>query len=74
MPGRRQTSSINVLGVRGPNDTSSAIIAELNNLPSLVMSPIAFSAMASDLRWASRAWLRAAASCSRDERTCSSSV
>jgi hypothetical protein len=38
------------------------------------MSPMAFSAMASDLRRASQAWLRAAASCSRVVRDCSSSV
>jgi hypothetical protein len=35
---------------------------------------MAFSLMASDLHWASWAWLRAAASCSRDARDCSSSV
>jgi hypothetical protein len=63
MPGRRPTYSINVSGVRGPNDMPSAIIAKLNDLPNLATSPIAFSAMASDLRRASRAWFRAAASC-----------
>jgi hypothetical protein len=31
-------------------------MAELITLPSLAMSPMAFSFMASDLRWASRAW------------------
>jgi hypothetical protein len=41
------------LGVRGPNDTPSATIAELNVLPSLATSPIALSLMASDLRRAS---------------------
>jgi hypothetical protein len=35
---------------------------------------MAFSLMASDLRRASRAWLRAAASRSRDARDCSSSA
>jgi hypothetical protein len=39
-------------------------MAELIALPSLVMSPMAFSLMASDFRRASQAWLRAAASCS----------
>jgi hypothetical protein len=38
------------------------------------MSPMAFSAMASDLHRASRAWFRAAESCSRDVRDCSSSA
>jgi hypothetical protein len=37
-------------------------MAELITLPSLAMSPMAFSLMASDLHWASRAWLRAATS------------
>jgi hypothetical protein len=41
-------------------------MAELIALPSLAMSPMAFSLMASDLRRAPRAWLRAAVSCSRD--------
>jgi hypothetical protein len=36
-------------------------------------SELAMSPMASDLRRASRAWLRAATSCSRDARDCSSS-
>jgi hypothetical protein len=49
-------------------------MAELIALPSLAMSLMAFSAMASDLRRASRAWFRADASCSRDDRDCSSSV
>jgi hypothetical protein len=47
---------------------------ELIALSSLSMSPVAFSLMASDLRRASWAWLRAAASCSRDIRDCSSSA
>jgi hypothetical protein len=38
------------------------------------MSLMAFLLMASDLRRASRAWLRAAASCFRDARDCSSSA
>jgi hypothetical protein len=49
-------------------------MAELIALPSLAISLIAFSLMASDLHRASRAWLRAAASCSRDTRDYSSSV
>jgi hypothetical protein len=49
-------------------------MAELIALPSLAMSPMAFWLMASDLRWASRAWLRTATSCSRDACNCSSSV
>jgi hypothetical protein len=42
--------------------------------PSLAMSPMDFSLMASDLRGASQAWLRAAVSCSRDARDYSSSA
>jgi hypothetical protein len=72
--GRRPTSSINVLGVCGPNDTPSAAIAELSVLPSLATSLIAFSLIASDLRRASRDWLGVAASCSWDARACSSSA
>jgi hypothetical protein len=49
-------------------------MAELIALPSLAMSPMAFSAMASDLRRASLAWFRVDASCSRDARDCSSSA
>jgi hypothetical protein len=49
-------------------------MAELIALPSLAMSPMAFWLMASDLRWASRAWLRTAASCSQDACNCSSLV
>jgi hypothetical protein len=49
-------------------------MAELITLPSLAMSPMAFSLMASDLHLASQAWLRAVASCSRDARNCSSSA
>jgi hypothetical protein len=49
-------------------------MAELITLPSLAMSPMAFSLMASDLCQASRAWLRAAVSCSRDTRDRSSSA
>jgi hypothetical protein len=49
-------------------------MAELITLPSLAISPIAFSLMASDLRPTSRAWLKAATSCSRDARDCSISV
>jgi hypothetical protein len=73
MLGRRTTSSINISGVRGPNDTPSTTIAVLNVLPSLATSPNAFSLIAYDLCRASRVWLRAAASCSRDARACSSS-
>jgi hypothetical protein len=51
--------------------THQAAIAELNVLPSLATSPIAFSLIASNLRKVSRSWLRAA-SCSRDARACSS--
>jgi hypothetical protein len=49
-------------------------MAELIALPSLAMSPMAFSAMASDLRRASRAWFRAVVSCSQDARDYSNSV
>jgi predicted LPLAT superfamily acyltransferase len=49
-------------------------MAELITLPSLAISPMAFSLMASNLRRASRAWLRAVASYSRNARDCSSSV
>jgi hypothetical protein len=43
-------------------------------LPSLAMSSMTFWLMASDLRWASRAWVKAAASYSRAICDCSSSV
>jgi hypothetical protein len=46
----------------------------LITLPSLAMSPMTFWLMAYDLRWASWAWLRAAASCSRAICDRSSSV
>jgi hypothetical protein len=49
-------------------------MAELITLPSLALSPMAFSAMASVLHRASRAWFRAAVPCSRDARDCSSSA
>jgi hypothetical protein len=49
-------------------------MAELIALPSLAMSPVAFSLMASDLRRASQAWFRAAASYSQDARDYSSSA
>jgi hypothetical protein len=49
-------------------------MAELIALPSLAMSPMAFSAMASNLCRASRAWFREAVSCSRDAQDCSCSV
>jgi hypothetical protein len=49
-------------------------MAELIALSTLAMSPMAFSLMASDLRRASWAWLRAAASCSWDARDYSISV
>jgi hypothetical protein len=48
------------------SNTSSPAMAELIALPSLAMAPMVFSLMASDLHRASQAWLRAAASCSRD--------
>jgi hypothetical protein len=49
-------------------------MAELIALPSLATFPMAFSVMASDLRRASRTWLRAAVSYSRDARDYSSSA
>jgi hypothetical protein len=49
----RPTSLINVSSVLGPSDTPSLAMAELIALPSLAMSPMAFSMMASDLRRAS---------------------
>jgi hypothetical protein len=49
-------------------------MAALIALPSLAMSLMTFSLMASDLRRVSRAWLRATASYSRDARDYSSSV
>jgi hypothetical protein len=68
------TDLISVSGVRGPSDTPNVAMAGLITLPSLAMSLMAFSLMASDLRLASRAWLRAVASCSRDARDRSSSA
>jgi hypothetical protein len=49
-------------------------MAKLIALPSLAMSPMAFSTMASNLHRALRAWFREDASCSRDARDCSSSA